>query len=61
MYEYADYRTPMKYSYGGSAVTATISVGPIAGGIIGGVVALIVIIGLICWYKKSNSENASEC
>ena len=54
-YEYSDFRTSMKYSYGGSAV-ATISVGPIAGGIIGGVVALVVIIGLIYWYKNKQSE-----
>ena len=53
-FEYADYRTSTKYSYGSSAV-ATISVGPIAGGIIGGVVARVVIIGIIIWYKKKQA------
>ena len=56
-YEYSDYSTG-RYSYSLTNSTNTVNVsgpvGAIAGGVVGGLVALIVFIGLIVWCKRKN-------
>jgi hypothetical protein len=61
-YTYSDYYTnSTKYYYTSGTTTtikATVNAGPIAGGVVGGVVFLILIIGLIIWWKKKQAAEA---